>query len=690
MYKKFKGFVGRRVPIRLIATVLVAILIPSLLLTTLGLVSVYQADRFVKESVSGPYRRELGALVERLGALWGRRLDDLCASIPETRGDLRRLATLRDDPFVADVLASDGERLLLVPSGRPPRVVDIGPYRKVFSRAFELEVRENNLAAAREEYLSRLAASTRDIADDALMLESLLGAARVCFRMRRLEESRRYLEEALALFGDTVDLTEAPRGILILQHLLRVQAELDPEGCRQTARRLAGELAEATLPDPTRQTLLSDLLDFLSAEEIAAAARGREASRSAAGAARIESRQLPELEKVFVSPPGESKAVSGQSRQAVQTVRLAGSGSVTVATFAATKSDLSVHVVLDRDEFLSEAAFQLEDAGLDPSLLRWGWVEGGLLERQEPLAGAEKAVAAATLPDPLSSLELRYFLPLGSLPQGFRSFEVITLATFTWAVIVLVLTIIVGVFLTLRAVLREMQTARLKSDFVSFIGHELKTPLASIRMFAETLLDGRVRDDEERRTCLELIDQESDRLSQLIEKVLEYSRLERHQKVFQFTSCSMEDLVHEAVRLFQEHNHGQPREIEVTSVQRISKTRMDRAAMVELLLNLLSNAAKYSPASKKIAVNVRETMDDISVEVIDQGVGIRKREQKRIFEEFYRGDDYLTREVEGTGLGLTFARYIARVHGGDIKVSSALNAGSTFTLQVKKTHVLAE
>jgi len=149
-------------------------------------------------------------------------------------------------------------------------------------------------------------------------------------------------------------------------------------------------------------------------------------------------------------------------------------------------------------------------------------------------------------------------------------------------------------------------------------------------------------------------------------------------------------LIEEAARLFQDHNRQDAREIEINAVQHISKIHMDRPSMVELFLNLFSNAAKYSPKGSPITVNLRESIDDICVDVIDQGVGIRKRDQKRIFEKFYRADDYLTREIEGTGLGLTFARYIAKVHNGDIKVSSQMNAGSCFTLQIRKTDVLAE
>jgi len=301
-----------------------------------------------------------------------------------------------------------------------------------------------------------------------------------------------------------------------------------------------------------------------------------------------------------------------------------------------------------------------------------------------------KDTFARPLPLPLDSLQLFYTPSPGQLPPRFQGFEIISLTTFTWSVVVLVLTLIVGVIFILRSVLHERRTARLKTDFVSFISHELKTPLTSIRLYTETLLDGRVANQEEQTVCLQMVDKESLRLSQLIDQILRYSQLERHQKQFFFTSCSMRDVVAEAVRVFKGYKEGRDREVEVNSAQQISKIRMDRAAIIELLLNFLTNAAKYSPPDKDIVINLRESIDEICVDVVDRGVGIRKRDQKKVFDKFYRSEDYLTRDVEGTGLGLTFARYIAKVHNGEIKVSSQLNGGSTFTLHLRKTQVLAE
>ena len=166
--------------------------------------------------------------------------------------------------------------------------------------------------------------------------------------------------------------------------------------------------------------------------------------------------------------------------------------------------------------------------------------------------------------------------------------------------------------------------------------------------------------------------------------------MDSEQKVFQFGSCNMAEVVNEAISLFHAHTSDRPREIKLRSVQDISNIQMDRASMIEVMLNLLSNAAKYSPSETEIIVNIRETVDELTVEVVDKGVGMPKGDHRRIFEKFFRSDDLLTREVEGTGLGLAFSRYIAKVHNGDIRVSSQPESGSVFTLQLKKTHVLAE
>ena len=260
-----------------------------------------------------------------------------------------------------------------------------------------------------------------------------------------------------------------------------------------------------------------------------------------------------------------------------------------------------------------------------------------------------------------------------------------------WGLSVLCLTILLGVMVTVRSIMQEMQLSKMKTDFLSFVSHELKTPLTAIRMFAETLMMERAGGEEDQRKCVEMIDKEAARLHRLIEHILELSRIQSHRQVFHFTSCAMSDVVKDAVKIFRDQNQDEGLDIVVNQAQPISKIRMDRSAMVELIRNLVSNAYKYSKGrKKKIVISLKESIDDIFVEVTDFGMGIPKSEQRKIFDKFYRAQDYLTRDIEGTGLGLTFAKYIAKVHNGEIKVSSVLDQGSTFTLELRKNQVLAE
>ena len=175
-------------------------------------------------------------------------------------------------------------------------------------------------------------------------------------------------------------------------------------------------------------------------------------------------------------------------------------------------------------DFMHEARVHCESLGMSPDNVRL------LLKDQNSGGDTHGEDFTIQAPPPFVRHELVYTPPPGSLPSGFRGFNVVSLVTFTWAVIVSVLTICVGVAFTLRSILRELQTASLKSDFVSFVTHELKTPLTAIRMYAETILDGRVEGEDDRRMCVQIIDQESQRLMHLVDQILEYSKLERWQK----------------------------------------------------------------------------------------------------------------------------------------------------------------
>ena len=668
MYESFKSYLGG-VPIRLIATVMVAILIPSVLVTALGLVTVFEADHFVKDFVRDGYREDLENVTEALEYEWKENLDHFKELLVDANARGAYLAAIREDPFVIDVLYSRRGELTRVEAGKPYPELLSNRKNSALLAAIRMESVEGKDADALMLYRPLL--SHRD---PTVVLGALLGAARSSRELEDSSDSIRYLDLALARFGSTVDGSGMVRKFPLLYQKFKLLKQRGQPEAAEVARTLLRTLDEESFR--VSAEVAAVYRDALS-EHVSSAVQAK------APAFSIDA----ELMKSLLAPL--HKAASSVNSECLVSRLQAGERELLFLTVPTDEAAFVVHLLLDSARFLAQLDEVKDRLHLGDALLLPALPSGSLLDPQKK-AGAEEFLVAKALPSPLSHLELRYFPEPGGLPVGFRSFEVLTLATFTWAVMLLVLVIMVGVFYTLRYVLRETRTARLKSDFVSFISHELKTPLAAIKMFTETLREGRVSGEEEQQECLELIERESDRLSSLIDKVLAYSKVESEQKAFQFGSCNMAEVVDEAISLFHAHTSDRPREIKLHSVQDISNIQMDRASMIEVVLNLLSNAAKYSPSETDIIVNIRETVDAIAVEVVDKGVGIPKRDHRRIFEKFFRSDDLLTREVEGTGLGLAFSRYIAKVHNGDIRVSSQPESGSVFTLQLKKTHVLAE
>ena len=668
MYESFKSYLGG-VPIRLIATVMVAILIPSVLVTALGLVTVFEADHFVKDFVRDGYREDLENVTEALEHEWKENLDHFKELLIDANARGAYLAAIREDPFVIDVLYSRRGELTRVEAGKPYPELLSNRQNSALLAAIRMEGVEGKDAEALMLYRPLLGHR-----DPTVVLGALLGAARSSRELEDSSDSIRYLDLALARFGSTVDGSGMVRKFPLLYQKFKLLKRRGQPEAAEVARTLLRTLDEE---------------GFRVSAEVAAVYR-EALSEHVSSAVQAKDPAFfidAELMKSLLVPL--EKAASSVNSECLVSRLQTGERELLFLTVPTDEAAFVVHLLLDSARFLAQLDEVKDRLHLGDALLLPALPSGSLLDPQKK-AGAEEFLVAKALPSPLSHLELRYFPEPGGLPVGFRSFEVLTLATFTWAVMLLVLVIMVGVFYTLRYVLRETRTARLKSDFVSFISHELKTPLAAIKMFTETLREGRVSGEEEQQECLELIERESDRLSSLIDKVLAYSKVESEQKAFQFGSCNMAEVVDEAVSLFHAHTSDRPREIKLHSVQDISNIQMDRASMIEVVLNLLSNAAKYSPSETDIIVNIRETVDEITVDVVDKGVGIPKRDHRRIFEKFFRSDDLLTREVEGTGLGLAFSRYIAKVHNGDIRVSSQPESGSVFTLQLKKTHVLAE
>jgi signal transduction histidine kinase len=236
-----------------------------------------------------------------------------------------------------------------------------------------------------------------------------------------------------------------------------------------------------------------------------------------------------------------------------------------------------------------------------------------------------------------------------------------------------------GIFLTYRNVSKEMALARLKSDFVSNVSHELRTPLSLIRLYAETLELGRLSSPEKHQEYYCIIRKESERLTALINNILDFSRIEAGRKEYDLRETDMRELVCNTLESYryQIEQHGFTLEEKIAEVPLL---RVDREAMARSLVNLVNNALKYSQDRKFIGVKLYRENGSVKLEVIDHGIGIPSNEQNKIFEKFYRVGDPLVHNTKGSGLGLSLVQHIARAHGGDVIVDSAPGAGSKFTI----------
>jgi two-component system phosphate regulon sensor histidine kinase PhoR len=243
-----------------------------------------------------------------------------------------------------------------------------------------------------------------------------------------------------------------------------------------------------------------------------------------------------------------------------------------------------------------------------------------------------------------------------------------------------VLVAVTGIVLVLVFLRREANLSTLQADFVSKVSHELRTPLTSIRLFVETM--DRARGDAMTQgKCLDALGRETERLTLLIERLLDWGRMEAGRKQFELRERGVTEVVAKALEAFAPLRDRHP-ELDFASEvdPQLPTVNADLGAMADAIVNLLSNALKYGGSPPVVRLRARRFQDRVAIEVSDNGVGIPRVEHRRIFEKFYRIDDRLSREREGSGLGLAIVKHIARVHRGRVQVESAEGKGSTFRI----------
>jgi len=253
---------------------------------------------------------------------------------------------------------------------------------------------------------------------------------------------------------------------------------------------------------------------------------------------------------------------------------------------------------------------------------------------------------------------------------------------YVWAGLLAIAVMMAAGLLTAQAVGKQIKMNKLKNDFIATVSHELKTPLASMRVLVDTLVEGSYRDQQQVTDYLQLISKENERLSGLIDNFLTFSRMERNKQAFVMARTRPAAIVDAAAEAVKTKFAGGRCAFDVKAGENLPEVMADRDAMVTVLVNLLDNAYKYSYENKRIELSAFAEDGSVCFRVSDNGQGMSRRALKKIFARFYQVDRSLSRRTEGCGLGLSIAKFIIDAHKGTISVDSKPGQGSVFTVRL--------
>ncbi len=283
---------------------------------------------------------------------------------------------------------------------------------------------------------------------------------------------------------------------------------------------------------------------------------------------------------------------------------------------------------------------------------------------------------------------LGQFFPGWHVEIHFKDFDIFEktagkqAVVYMWTGLLAIAIMIAAGLLAAQVVGKQIKINRLKNDFIATVSHELKTPLASMRVLVDTLLEGNYKDQQQVTEYLQLVSKENERLTGLIDNFLTFSRMERNKRAFRLVQTSASSIAKAAAEAVKTKFNDGRCKFEIDVQKDLPDVLADHDAMVTVLVNLLDNAYKYSHNDRHIKLQVFNEAGSVCFQVTDQGMGMPRRSIRRIFTRFYQVDRRLTRSVEGCGLGLSIAKFIVDAHKGTISVESKLGEGSTFTIRL--------
>jgi len=332
------------------------------------------------------------------------------------------------------------------------------------------------------------------------------------------------------------------------------------------------------------------------------------------------------------------------------------------------------------EQALGDLVGEALDARIDPA--NTAWVVTGRDGR--PLfTGADRPATLAALKETFPDSFPPWLVEFHDRPQSpYRLLFASGQSVYVYMFVLIAGILGFGFVLTVRAVSHELELARLKSDFVSSVSHEFKSPLTAISHLSEMLQAGSVRSAERRRQYYDVLVEQSARLSSLVTNILDLARIDEGRQELRFEVIDPGALVRDLVTTVEHRVAHEGQTIDLAIEEPLPPIRADRTALARALTNLLDNAIKYSPDHNTIEVRVSADTGRVAITVRDHGVGIPASEIGHVFDRFYRGGHALAHAVKGSGLGLTLVREIVDAHGGTVRATSVPGQGSTFTIEL--------
>jgi signal transduction histidine kinase len=637
---------------------LAAVLLPCSVLVFLGLRMIAQERELGEKRLRDEQRRVAGAIRQELLTQLERiKLQEISALAAQAKSSQK---TTYENPAVLLVGRVESNRLVLPWEWNRPEEAAGGVLRQP---GFALKVREGERAELVGNQYEKAAALYRQ-AMNAARHPIQAGYARLL--MARTREKSGKQDEAiaqyrkiLALSSDVIDDQGIPLSLYAAARLLRAGADQ-----QAVLDRLRSEAQVLRSSPPAEAYMLRGLINSLidSAPNAAVRAQAGELQGKILGHIHFLEQALA-LQRDFPSLGlARSEASAPANNQPLWVPYGQETWLVSVAPPLGALPTMVVAVRADEVFASLEPVGARADASVGQAELVAGGESSG-----EPLGASFPGLKVRFAATDSTALAQQWNLQ--------RSFYLVTL------LLVLSVTLFAA-YLLWRDVRRELRLAELRTQFVSSVSHELKTPLTAIRMFAETLGMGRAASPQMQAEYLETIVSETQRLTRLLNNVLDFSKIEQGKKIYKFEPVCLAEVVQAAARAMQYPLAQQGFELRVEIEDGLPAARADADAIEQAILNLLTNAMKYSGESREIDLRLRRQDGRAVIQVTDRGVGIPPKEQRRIFEKFYRVVTVENQRVPGTGLGLTLVEHIAKAHGGRVEVQSEPGKGSTFSIHL--------